>query len=730
MNHNRINMEVVGLDKEKKEKIVKYLDIIFPQGDDLRAGIFNILAVCGVIICIITAFINLLVEASFFGFFACLVGMFISFALLSYTRKTGKYKPAMILTILIIFIGLFTFLFFSGGGYHSGMPTFFIFAVVFTAFMLDGFSMPIFVLLELVWYTGLICIAFGYPEMVTPLEDEISVFLDVWCSGIVVSISLALTMYLQIRVYRKKQNELNEAIKAADEANRAKSDFLAKMSHDIRTPINTILAMNEMIADNTASARIREWVNDSNVSGRILLSLIDDMLDLTRIEAGKIELIERPLDISSLFMETQRLWKPQADRKGLDFVYEYGAKVPGFLMGDEDVIRKITNNLLSNAVKYTKAGSVTLDVDWDGELKLTITDTGVGIAPEYLANIFKPFERGVQDVYRETSGSGLGLAIVKELVDVLGGSIKCKSEVNAGTAFYVRLPLKEYKDEVVEQKLKEKAQSEEKQTVRRFVAPDAKILVVDDTPFNLKVIETFLEPTLIHIDSVESGFEALEMIDIKEYDIILMDLRMPKMDGAETLDKIKEEYPDYDTPVILLTADIMNGIEDKMLARGFSDFLSKPINSVRLFETIQKYIPDKIISIEMEEESGLSVSRIESYQDMLMHYGIDIKTAIDNNGGDVDEFLNRTALFEDHADSGIRYLTEAKYDDDYYIHVHSIKSVARGIGAYLLAELAETVELRKDKEFSSKANGMLVDEFKRVLEGILKLREEEELKRG
>ena len=718
------------MDKEKKEKIVKYISIIFPEGDDLRARIFNILALCGVIICVITSFINLIVEASLFGFFACFVGMFISLALLLYTRKTGKYKPAMILTILIIFIGLFTFLFFSGGGYHSGMPTFFIFAIVFTAFMLDGISMPIFVLLELVWYTGLIWVAFSYPDLVTELEDETAVFLDVWCSGLVVAISLALTMYLQIRIYRKKQNELNEAIRAADEANRAKSDFLAKMSHDIRTPINTILAMNEMIADNTSSARIREWVNDSNVSGRILLSLIDDMLDLTRIEAGKIELIERPLDISRLFKETQRLWKPQADRKGLDFIYEHAPEVPAFLKGDEDVIRKITNNLLSNAVKYTRAGSVTLNIDWDGELKLTITDTGVGIAPEYLANIFKPFERGVQDVYRETSGSGLGLAIVKELVDVLGGSIDCKSEVNVGTAFYVKLPLKEHIDETEKKELTKEESTDEKQTLKRFVAPEAKILVVDDTPFNLKIIENFLEPTLIHIDSVESGFEALEMIDIKEYDLIFMDLRMPKMDGAETLDKMKEEYPDLKTPVILLTADIMNGIEDKMLARGFSDFLSKPINSTLLFETIRKYIPDKIMSIEMEEESGLSVSRIESYQEMLMPYGINIKTAIDNNGGDVDEFLNRTALFEDYADDGIGYLSETTYDDDYYIRVHSAKSVARGIGAYLLAELTETIELRRDNAFSVKANGMLIDEFKRVREGIVKLRDEEELKHG
>lgn len=708
-----------------KKVLRKLAELIVPKGSDIRVGAFNILATCGIVVSAFVAFYNLFVGARIIPFLGCLLGVFISLGLMYFTRKTGNYRAAMILTVLIIFIGLFTFIYLASGGYYAGMPFFFVFAVVFTAFLLDGIIMPLLILIELSWYALLCLYSYYHPETMMMAGGEKVHVLDAVVCQSIVSVSLALTMYFQIRIYRKKQQELNTAIQAADEANRAKSDFLGKMSHDIRTPINTILAMNELIFANTSSARIREWVNDSNVSGHILLSLIDDMLDITKIEAGRIELMDEAINIPLLFEETARLWKPQADRKGIDFEYEPDRDIPEFLMGDKDVIRKITNNLLSNAVKYTKTGSISMTVRWDGELEIVIADTGVGIAPEYLNNIFKPFERGVQRIYRETSGSGLGLAIVKELIDAMDGYVDCKSAVNEGTVFTVRLPLKEYKSSDLRTTEADPGTTE-RQTVERFVAPGASILVVDDTVFNHKVIEGFLEPTLIHIDTVESGYEALEMIDIRNYDLILMDLRMPKMDGAETLEKIKEEYPDFDTPVVVLTADIMNGIKERMLEKGFDDFLSKPISSSKLYDTIFKFIPDKIMSIETEIESSLTIPEIESFQTIMMQYGINIRTAVENNAGNADEFIKRAGLFQEFADDGIRYFAEAEHDDDYYIRLHSTKSVAYGIGAYLLAELAESMELRKDDEYTNTANLLLIDEFKRVRKGIDKLMEEVE----
>ena len=691
-------------------------EYIIPKDAEIQVAAFNILALCGIVVSIITALVNAVSGNGPVVVLADFSGVLVSWALIVYCHKTGNYKMAMTLTAFIIFIGLFTALYFIQGGYRSGIPSFFIFGVVFTAFLLNGRAMVILVLTELAWYTGLIFYSYYHPQPMN--ADEYSYMSRVAMDMVLVAISLAVTMFCQIRVYRKKQQELNVAVLAADEANRAKSDFLAKMSHDIRTPLNTIMAMNELIVANTSSAKIREWVNDSNISSRILLSLINDMLDLTKIEAGKMELLEQPWNVVKVFDETARTWKPQADRLGLEFNYEIDEKMPDYLLGDEDVIRKITNNLLSNSVKYTKAGSINFSVSMQGEnLIISVSDTGIGIAPEYLENIFKPFERGAQTVYKETSGSGLGLAIVKELVDAAHGTIDCKSVVDEGTTFTVSIPQKQCAvgDNV---ETSEYDTTREQKTIKQFIAPDARILVVDDNPSNRKVIEAFLEPILVKIDDVESGFEALEMIDIKDYDLVLMDLRMPKMDGEETLKKIKEEYPDFNTPVVVLTGDIMNGVKERLLASGFTAFLSKPVSSAELRAVVQEYIPDKIISISTEQKKGLTQDKIEGYQDVLMPYGINLRMALEYNAGSVGEFLMRAGLFEQYADETIESIEHPESQENYYLQMHSIKSVARGVGAYMLAQLAETIELRKDSDYSEEIKNVITSEYRRVRRGL------------
>lgn len=704
----------------KNKHLLKLKEYIIPKDAEIQVAAFNILAVCGIIVSIITAVVNTVSGNNPLVVVADLAGVVVSWALIVFCHKTGNYKMAMTLTAFIIFIGLFTALYFIQGGYHSGIPAFFIFGIVFTAFLLNGGTMVVLIAVELIWYVCLILYSYYNPQTLNDNEKYymIRVVLDMT----LVALSLAITMYFQIRVYRKNQQKLSEAILAAKEANRAKSDFLAKMSHDIRTPLNTIMAMNEMIVSNTSSARIREWVNDSNVSGRILISLIDDMLDLTRIEAGRMELLEQPWDTRALFEGTAKACKLQADKKGLEFRYDINDAVPEYLSGDEDVIRKITNNLLSNAVKYTRNGVVSLTVRWEQELKIIVADTGVGIAPEYLEKIFKPFERGVQEIYKETSGSGLGLAIVKELVDAVGGSIDCQSVLERGTVFTVSLPQKESnKGEEREKKEKETAEG----TVReQFIAPDARILVVDDNAFNRKVIEGFLEQTLIQVDDVESGYEALEMIDIREYDLILMDFRMPDMDGAETLDKIREEYPDLKTPVIVLTADIMNGVEERMLERGFAAFLPKPVNSAKLYEVIAQFIPDKVVALKTEQDNGLTLARMESYQELFKPYGIDLKLALEYNAGNTEEFLNRAELFDEYADENISHLKEPESEERYYLQIHAIKSIAKGVGAYLLSQLAETAELRKDIDFSKEISPVIIEEYERVRSGLRRFRTE------
>lgn len=707
----------------------KFINFVMPEGSDIQTCVFIILALCGTIVSFISAVNNLAIGLDWGVFSESAIGVVISISLLLYARKTGNYRRAITLTIVIIFLGLFTLLFFSGGGYHSGMPAYFIFAVVFTAFMTNGIMMPILVGVEMVWYTVICLYAYFHPEMVNMINGEMAYLEDILISQTVVSLSLALTMYFQIRIYRKNQQKLSAARLAADEANRAKSDFLAKMSHDIRTPLNTIMAMNEMIVSNTSSSKIREWVNDSNLSGRILISLIDDMLDLTKIEVGKMNLLNRPFDFRNLFDDTAKLWKPQAAKADLDFIYKIDEDIPDYLVGDADSVRKITNNLLSNAVKYTKSGMVGLSVAWDDSLIISVTDTGMGIAPEFVEKIFKPFERGVQEIYKETSGSGLGLAIVKELVDAMEGRIECKSVLDEGTTFMVTLPLKEYynKEEIL---AKEAEQNEEnaggKGLKDQFIAPDVRILVVDDNPFNRKVIKLFLEPALIHIDDVESGYEALEMIDIKEYDLVLMDLRMPKMDGAETLERIRNEYPGFHAPVIVLTADIMDGVEERLLSQGFAAFLPKPVSAGDLFDTIARFLPDRVITIKTEEEDGLTLARIEGYRNRFLPSGIDLNLALEYNAGNADELLARIRLFEEYAGENMNKLRDLGSGEDYYLQVHAVKSIAKGVGAYLLAQMTETAELRHDDDFSKEINPVILDEYARVLEGLKEFMEEVE----
>ena len=283
----------------------KFREYIVPKDAEIQVAAFNILALCGIVVSLITAIVN--ASGGHWGVVgADFSGVVVSLALIIYCHKTGNYKMAMILTVFIVFIGLFTALFFIQGGYHSGIPAFFIFGVVFTAFLLDGITMVSLVIFELMWYVGLIVYSYNNPQTLN--ESEYYYAARVILDMVIVALSLAITMYCQIRVYRQNQTKLNDAILVTKEANRAKSDFLAKMSHDIRTPLNTILAMNELIVANTSSAKIREWVNDSNISGKLLLSLIDDMLDLTKIEAGRLVLLRKPWNTKAVFGEMVKIW--------------------------------------------------------------------------------------------------------------------------------------------------------------------------------------------------------------------------------------------------------------------------------------------------------------------------------------------------------------------------------------------------------------------------------------
>ena len=696
-------------------------NLLLPREDDIHIATFNLFAVGGIFVSLFTAFYNLAVGFGVWNFLSILcVGIAFSASMVCYTRRTKRYQGAMILTVLVIFIGLFTFLFFTSGGYYGGMPCFFVLSVVFTAFLFDGIRMPVLVLAELAWYTLLCVYAYFHPVERGPVTDSRVFVTDVIVSMSVVSVVLAVTVFFHVRLHRRRQEDLERTKQEAEQANSAKTAFLARMSHDVRTPLNTIMAANELIGANTSSREIREWLSDSSNSAQILLSLVNDMLDISRIEAGKAELHLRPYNPADLILDAAAAWKQQVLRAGLHFAWEADPEIPSGLTGDQVAIRKIIDNLLSNAVKYTESGSVTLQVSFENEgtLVIRVADTGCGIGPEDTERIFRPFERGSAEG-GPVKGSGLGLTIVRELTEYMNGSVTCRSRVGEGTVFTVRIPQEvSCAEPIGESEAWEKRKEGETGKDSFLVAPGTRILIVDDNLYNRKVIGQLLAPMLVQTDDVESGFEAIEMIDVKQYDLIFMDLRMPGMNGRETFDRIKAENPEFRTPVIALTAEIVGGVEESVRKQGFAGYLSKPVSSAQLAETIRRFVPEKTVTMPVNPEDEAAEENVILWEDRLNLYGIDTRLALERCAGSAGEFQMRAGLFEEYCEDTLRRLKESAGTEGYYLQIHSLKSAAKGIGARLLAEIAEAVEIRHDREFSEASHEILLREVERVRKGV------------
>lgn len=394
--------------------------------------------------------------------------------------------------------------------------------------------------------------------------------------------------------------ELEQARLKADEANRSKSDFLANMSHEIRTPINAVIGMNEMIMREAKDEKIADYSRNIESAGRSLLSIINDILDLSKIEAGKMELTEAPYKFSSLINDVVVMISVKAREKNLAFNVNVDETLPDGLYGDEIRIRQIITNVLNNAVKYTEKGSVTLSVNYnragdDCNLLVRVTDTGIGIKPEDIDKVFEKFDRADMDRNKTIEGTGLGLTIVKRLLVMMDGTISVESEYGKGSTFFLRIPQKIHEDDAIGDYRKKfsSASASDGGYKELFHAPDAEILVVDDTLINLTVVRALLKKTKIKIDTATGAAEALIKTTEKKYDTILLDNRMPGMDGAEALPIMRTQDGglNKETPIVCLTADAVSGARERYLAEGFTDYLTKPIESAALERMLLKYLP-------------------------------------------------------------------------------------------------------------------------------------------
>ena len=388
----------------------------------------------------------------------------------------------------------------------------------------------------------------------------------------------------------KMIKQLEVAKEQADKANHAKSEFLSSMSHEIRTPLNAIMGFSNGLLEEEINDAAKSDVKNIVMASENLLELVNGILDISKIEANKLEIIETPYNFKDMFDELVLLTKARLDDKPLDFKYSYDKNIPEYLYGDAIRLKQVIINLLTNAVKYTNSGYMMLNISGkikEDKVKLVITvqDSGIGIKKENIDKLFSKFDRlGVE---KETSveGTGLGLAITKKLVELMHGNINVQSEYGSGSKFIIRVDQNILKGKELEDAKNKKPV----QTEQIIDAHGKKVLVVDDNLLNIKVAERLLAKYNVTLECVMSGQECLNKVNEGKYDLILLDDMMPKMTGGETFIKLKE-IEGFNTPVVILTANAITGMREKYLSDGFDDYLAKPIEQLELNRVIKKYL--------------------------------------------------------------------------------------------------------------------------------------------
>ena len=437
-------------------------------------------------------------------------------------------------------------------------------------------------LLIFVIFGGLIMfIQMKYPKMLLILT----------CESIITAV-----MYFTIENPDIKMIEqLNQAKDAAIKANQAKSDFLSSMSHEIRTPLNAICGFsNSLLENDGVSEEAKVDVKNIIMASDSLLDLVNGILDISKIEANKLEIIETNYNFYKIFDELVLLTKARIGDKPLDFKYSYDESIPKYLYGDGMRVKQVILNLLTNSVKYTKEGFVDFRVrsvikDNIVRLIICVEDSGIGIKQENIEKLFTKFERLGVEKETTTEGTGLGLAITKKLVEMMGGKVSVQSIYGQGSLFTLSIDQKIVSGNELEKLLKDEA-TEVKASDEVVDASGKRVLVVDDNQLNLRVAERLLKAYKCDIECVSSGSECItKIVNGENYDLILLDDMTPKMSGSETLIKLKE-IDNFNIPVCALTANAITGMREEYLGKGFNDYLSKPIVKEELNRVIKKYL--------------------------------------------------------------------------------------------------------------------------------------------
>ncbi len=533
----------------------------------------------------------------------------------------------------------------------------------------------------------------------------------------------------------KTVQQLEEAIREAEYANKAKSTFLANMSHEIRTPMNAIIGFSDILLKMNITQEVRNHIQDIKWSSNNLLAIINDILDISKIESGKMEVIPDNYFTASLLNDVVLIIEPQAIKKGLQFKIKTDPTIPKELYGDKVRIRGILINLLNNAVKYTKEGTVTFEVSIlakkNNKIKLSfrVEDTGIGIKEENINTLFDNFERLDQKMHYAIEGSGLGLAIVKGYVMLMGGDIKVSSQYGVGSVFTVEL-----EQEIIDASPMEKRDIHGEDLLNDidgsvFRIQNVRVLVVDDNPINLKVASGILRTYGLEVDTALGGKEAIDLCRQKRYKMVFMDQMMPEIDGVQAMLQIRQENsyyaPQGEGKIIVLTANAIKGTREMLIRQGFDEYLGKPLNLERLEALLCRFIPKENIVFkaadEEKEASGIIVD-VQYLEKALPN--VDVKLGIVHCGGAEEDYLKVLEITYKYGErqlNELRQLWEGQDYDGYRIKVHSLKSTSLNIGAREISEEAKRQEeaaTNGDFEYIENNRDKLIQEYMNIMNQI------------
>lgn len=546
--------------------------------------------------------------------------------------------------------------------------------------------------------------------------------------------SVYLVQFLLIMLIKRQQRTqamVEQKAHEAEAAAQAKEDFLANMSHEIRTPMNAITGMVELaLRNDTLPEQEKEYLYNIRAAGDELVSIIDDILDVTKIRSGTLEITEEEYEITSLVHDVVNTIQVMLGEKQVALLVDVNPHIPSRLRGDDVRIKQVMMNLLSNAAKYTEKGTIHLNVDFapvnaenkEIELRISVTDTGIGIAQEQLKDLFTKFKQADSSRNRAKGGSGLGLVLSKRLIDLMRGTILAKSVLGKGSEFMFTV-----RQEVIDARpcietdpqavLQSSLNKEDRAAARAhhrkkedryttFTAPNATVLLVDDNKVNLKVAEGLLRPYKMHLDTADSGSQAIDMIQDHEYDLIFMDHMMPQMDGVEATRIIRSLGDERfrTIPIVALSANAVRGARELFLEAGMNDFVPKPIEMRVMDRALRKWLPDEKVVTNRETGDGADREEAEPEETVTLSWqmkGIDVAAGMKYSGDDEDLYREVLSDYMDTIEEKANVIEKAVEDGDietYTIEVHSLKSISKSIGAMELSELAKDLETHGKNE--------------------------------